>query len=94
MSISIARCSVCAATACLIETIELLAQKVAGIRSYAHADPGALDDARRDHIEMIEMLRTSRRDELIALTRRHLKPAAQAYIRAYRLRFGDGGADP
>jgi DNA-binding GntR family transcriptional regulator len=76
---------------CLIETIELLAQKVAGIRSYAHADPGALDDARRDHIEMIEMLRTSRRDELIALTRRHLKPAAQAYIRAYRLRFGDGG---
>ena len=79
--------------ACLIETIELLAQKVAGIRSYAHADPGALGDARCDHIEMIEMLRTSRRDELIALTRRHLKPAAQAYIRAYRLRFGDGRVD-
>ena len=25
------------------------------------------------------------------LTRRHLKPAEQAYIRAYRQRFGDGG---
>lgn len=79
--------------ACLIETIEHLAQEVAGIRSYAHADSGALNDARRDHIAMIEALRHSRRDDLIALTRRHLKPAAQAYIRAYRQRFGDGGGD-
>ena len=77
---------------CLIETIESLAQKVAGIRSYAHADPGALNDSRRDHIEMIEALRHSRRDDLITLTRRHLKPAAQAYIRAYRQRFGDSDA--
>ena len=74
---------------CLIETIESLAQKVSGIRSYAHADPAALNDTRRDHVEMIEALRQSRRDDLIALTRRHLKPAAQAYIRAYRQRFGD-----
>ena len=76
---------------CLIETIENLAQKVSGIRSYAYANPGALNDARRDHIAMIEALRDSRRDELIMLTRRHLKPAEQAYIRAYRQRFGDGG---
>ncbi len=41
---------------------------------------------------MIEALRDSRREELIMLTRRHLKPAEQAYIRAYRQRFGDGGA--
>jgi DNA-binding GntR family transcriptional regulator len=75
---------------CLIETIESLAQKVAGIRSYAHANPATLNDTRRDHIEMIEALRHSRRDDLITLTRRHLKPAAQAYIRAYRQRFGDG----
>lgn len=74
---------------CLIETIEYLAQKVSGIRSYAHAIPGTLNDTRRDHVEMIEALRHSRRDDLIALTRRHLKPAAQAYIRAYRQRFGD-----
>lgn len=76
---------------CLIETIEYLAQKVSGIRSYAYANPGALNDARRDHIAMIEALRNSRRDELIMLTRRHLKPAEQAYVRAYRQRFGDGG---
>ena len=78
--------------ASLIETIEQLAQKVAGIRSYAHADPGALSDARRDHIEMIDALRNSRRSDLLTLTRRHLKPAALAYIRAYRLRFGGDGA--
>jgi DNA-binding GntR family transcriptional regulator len=76
---------------CLIETIENLAQKVSGIRSYAYANPGALNEARQDHIAMIEALRHSRRDELIRLTRRHLKPAEQAYVRAYRQRFGDGG---
>ena len=32
--------------ACLIETIDLLAQKVHGIRSYAHAFPQSLDRAR------------------------------------------------
>jgi hypothetical protein len=37
---------------------------------------------------MIEALRTSRRKDLIALTRRHLKPSPQAYIRAYERRFG------
>ena len=77
---------------CLIETIEYLAQQVSGIRSCAYAAPGALDSARRDHIAMIEALRHSRRDELIMLTRRHLEPAALAYIRAYRQRFGDNGA--
>ena len=79
---------------CLIETIENLAQKVSGIRSYAYADAGALNEARRDHVAMIEALRQGHRDELIMLTRRHLKPAEQAYIRAYRRRFGDGGATP
>lgn len=76
---------------CLIETIEYLAQKVSGIRSYAYANPGALNEARQDHIAMIGALRNSRRDELITLVRRHLKPAAQAYVRAYRQRFGEGG---
>jgi DNA-binding GntR family transcriptional regulator len=75
---------------CLIETIEQLAQKVSGIRSAAHANPQALDRTRRDHVEMIDALRHSRRDDLIALTRRHLKPAAEAYIRAYEKRFGPG----
>jgi len=74
---------------CLIETIEQLAQKVYGIRSYANAFPDALDRARRDHVSMIAALRSSNRDELIALTRRHLEPSPEAYIRAYQRRFGN-----
>jgi len=77
---------------CLIETIEFLARKVSGVRSYAYANPDALHQARRDHIEMIEALRSSRRGDLVKLTRRHLKPAVQAYIRAYRQRFGEASA--
>jgi DNA-binding GntR family transcriptional regulator len=73
--------------ACLIETIEHLAQKVYGIRSYANAFPDALDRARRDHVDMVKALRESRRSELIALTRRHLQPSRDAYIRAYERRF-------
>ena len=73
---------------CLIETIELLAQKVYGIRFYANAFPESLDRARRDHVDMIKALRAARRDELIELSRRHLKPSPEAYIRAYERRFG------
>jgi hypothetical protein len=40
---------------------------------------------------MIEALRRSRRDELIALTRSHLRPSPQTYIRAYEQRFGPSG---
>jgi DNA-binding GntR family transcriptional regulator len=79
--------------ACLIETIEQLAQKVYGIRSYANAFPDALDRARRDHVSMLVALRTSKRDELVALTRRHLVPSPAAYIRAYQRRFGDAGTE-
>jgi DNA-binding GntR family transcriptional regulator len=76
------------ANACLIETIEQLAQKVYGIRSYANASPQVLERMRRDHLDMIKALRASRREELVALTRRHLKPQPEAYIRAYERRFG------
>jgi DNA-binding GntR family transcriptional regulator len=75
---------------CLIDTIEQLAQRVYGIRSYANAFPEALDRARRDHVDMLKALRAGRRDDLIALTRRHLKPSPQAYVRAYVRRFGNG----
>jgi DNA-binding GntR family transcriptional regulator len=76
---------------CLIETIEQCAQKVYGIRSYANAFPETLDRARRDHVDMIDALRASCRDDLIALTRRHLKPSPEAYIHAYERRFGEAG---
>jgi DNA-binding GntR family transcriptional regulator len=80
--------------ACLIETIDLLAQKVYGIRSYANAFPEQLDRARRDHLDMIKALRGSRRDELVALTRRHLRPSPEAYIKAYERRFGKADLAP
>ncbi len=74
--------------ACLIETIDMLAQKVYGIRSFANAFPGVLDRARQDHLDMIKALRGSQREELIALARRHLQPAPEAYIKDYERRFG------
>jgi DNA-binding GntR family transcriptional regulator len=74
--------------ACLIETIKNLEQKVYGIRFYANVFRDALERARRDHFAMIDALRASRREELIELTRQHLKPSPQAYIRAYERRFG------
>jgi DNA-binding GntR family transcriptional regulator len=77
---------------CLIETIDQLAQKVYGIRFYANALPDSLDRARLDHLEMIKALRRGRRDELISLTRRHLRPSPEAYIKAYEQRFGKGDA--
>jgi DNA-binding GntR family transcriptional regulator len=80
--------------ACLIETIDLLARKVYGIRSYANAFPEQLDRARRDHLDMIKALRGSRRDDLIVLTRRHLKPSPDAYIKAYERRFGKADLAP
>jgi DNA-binding GntR family transcriptional regulator len=73
----------------LSDTIDQLAQRVYGIRSYANAFPEALERVRRDHREIIEAMRLGRRDELIALTHRHLKPSPDAYIRAYERRFGE-----
>ena len=66
----------------------MLAQKVYGIQFYASAFPQSLDRARRDHLDMIKALRGGRRDELIALTSRHLRPSPEAYIKAYERRFG------
>jgi DNA-binding GntR family transcriptional regulator len=80
--------------ACLIETIDWLAQKVYGIRSYANAFPESLDRARRDHLDMIKALRGARREDLVALTRRHLKPSPEAYIKAYERRFGKAEPAP
>jgi DNA-binding GntR family transcriptional regulator len=77
--------------ACLIETIDQLAQKAYGIRPYANASPQALDRVRQDHVDMMDALRKSNRDDLIAIERRHLQPAPEAYIQAYERRFGKAG---
>jgi DNA-binding GntR family transcriptional regulator len=77
--------------ACLIETIRQLEQKVYGIRFYANASREALERARDDHVAMIKALHAARRDDLVELMRRHLRPSPQAYIRAYERRFGAFG---
>ncbi len=45
-----------------------------------------------DHAGMIEALRLLRRDGLIEIARRHLKPAVEAYTRAHRRRYPVGRA--
>ena len=37
---------------------------------------------------MIQALRNSQRNKLVTLTRRHLQPAPEAYIKDYERRFG------
>jgi len=85
---SLAR-GVCGIAPATLVPTDQLAQKVRVIRSSANADAAVLDRARRDHVKMIEALQGFARDDLIALTRRHLKAAPEAYARAYRLRFGE-----
>lgn len=72
----------------LIESIEQLAQKVYGIRSWSNAIPEYLQRVRQDHFDMLDALRRGRRAELMRLTRRHLAPSRDLYIRAYQQRFG------
>ncbi len=74
----------------LIESIEQLAQKVYGIRSWSNAIPEYLQRVKQDHIDMLEALRRGRRGELVRLSRRHLVPSRDVYIRAYQQRFGTG----
>jgi len=47
-----------------------------------------LDRARQDHLDMIRALRDGHREDLVTLTRRHLQPAPEAYIKDYERRFG------
>ena len=79
--------------ALLIDTISRL-DKRSTVSVLCQAFPVALDRARRDLVAMIAELRAARRDELIALTRRHLKPSPQAHIRAYERRFGTSADSP
>jgi DNA-binding GntR family transcriptional regulator len=68
----------------LTEIIEQLAFKTHGIRSYAVGDPEIVRGARREHLMIIELLQTDRRDELIALVKQHLEPPKNVYLRLAR----------
>jgi DNA-binding GntR family transcriptional regulator len=76
----------------LIEMIEQLAEKSYAIRSYSSTVPEYLDLVRDQHLAMLDALRHGRRDELVDLLRRHLKPSRRAYIEAYEQRFGKDSA--
>lgn len=54
------------------------------IRSYRMADPDLLDQARREHGQMIEALRQGDRSALIELCVLHINPSKDAYLRSHR----------
>ncbi len=74
----------------LIESIEQLAQKAYGIRSWSNTIPEYLQRVKQDHLDMLDALRRGRRAELVRLCRRHLTPSRDVYIRTYQQRFGTG----
>jgi DNA-binding GntR family transcriptional regulator len=73
----------------LVEAINVFAQRSHAFRSYAVIEPGYLERETQEHWEMIAAIRRGDRAALVALCRRHLRPAKDAYIAAYRARFPD-----
>lgn len=69
----------------LTEVIEQLHFKTHAIRSYSVGDPKILASARAEHERMIELLRTTNRDEFVELLGRHIQPAKTAYLQQSRL---------
>lgn len=75
----------------LTEMIELAAQRAHTIRSLSMVSPHFLEQARRDHREMIQALRDCDQERLVALCRSHLLPSRDAYIEQHRRRTGKSG---
>lgn len=73
----------------LLELINDLASRSYAVRSYSHTDPQVLAAAERCHNGMIAALADGDLDTLEELVREHHKPSRDAYVRAYRLRFGN-----
>jgi DNA-binding GntR family transcriptional regulator len=71
----------------LIEAIEHFAQKAYSIRSYSNVVPAYLQRVKQDHEEMLRLLRTGDRKNLIAMFRRHLQPSKETYVTLYKQRF-------
>ncbi|NDP60198.1 MAG: GntR family transcriptional regulator [Oxalobacteraceae bacterium] len=68
----------------LTELIELAAQRTHVIRSLTIVVPQILEQARQDHHQMIDALRTGNQDRLVELCRSHLLPSRDAYIEQHR----------
>lgn len=65
----------------LVEGILLFANKAHATRSMTISDPVLLAQASKEHAEMIRLLQTKRRKELMTAVVAHLQPAKDAYLR-------------
>ena len=72
----------------LLEAVNHFAWLAHNIRSYRMADPVLLNQARREHGEMIDAMREGDRDALIRLCVDHIQPSRQAYLRSQSLMGG------
>lgn len=72
----------------LQELINDLASRSYAVRSYSHTSQDILETAQRCHWRMIDALADGDHGRLEALVREHHSPSRDAYIRAYRMRFG------
>lgn len=72
----------------LAETVSEYAYLAHAIRSYRIADPVLLRQAADEHAAMIAALTGGDREALVRLCVDHIKPAKDAYLRAYRLHLG------
>lgn len=72
----------------LAGVIDEFAQKTHAIRFYSVVQPETLHYARDDHRAILKAIRAGDRHRLMAICRHHLMPSKEAYIDAYRRRFG------
>ncbi|MEP6678013.1 MAG: GntR family transcriptional regulator [Betaproteobacteria bacterium] len=72
----------------LAETVAEYAYLAHAIRSYRIADPVLLRQAADEHAAIIAALAAGDREALVRLCVDHIKPAKEAYLRAYRLHLG------
>ena len=72
----------------LAGVIDEFAQKTHAIRFYSVVQPETIAYARDDHRAILQAIRDGDRQSLMAICRRHLMPSKEAYIDAYRRRFG------
>lgn len=64
----------------LVETINHLSWLAHNIRSYRIGDPENLERARQEHLQMIQAMTGSNRQDLVRLCIDHILPSKQAYI--------------
>lgn len=76
----------------LVDEIAHFAWLSHAIRSYRIADPRLLEQARLEHVQMIDALAAGDRRELVRLCVDHIQPSKQAYLASIRLLVSAAGA--